>query len=190
MATILTLNRIETGLIPADPFSKQTFCDLRMGGLFKAVLTVPKRINSDDPTEDQRISAQNRLMWAWLTDMSNTTVNELSGNTVDDWHLMMKKRFLARIYERDCNDFAVMMQSVRKVRNEGMKAEALVMWDFIAKELSTTRATVRQFAEYLTCIERFCSEKGIWLRTDVPLCELACVGDYESVNDYAEWVPA
>jgi len=180
VATVLHLNRIATGLMPADDLSVHALDELSPNGLYKAVLTVPRVINSDDPTEDQRIAAQNRLMWMWLTDMSTTKVNQFAGHTVDDWHLILKKRFLARIYERDCADFALTMQAVRKVKNEGMMTEAKVMWEFIATELSTTRATVRQFAEYLTEIHRFCYSAGIWLRTEAPLQDLACIGNYEN----------
>ncbi|MGZ8258592.1 MAG: hypothetical protein ACXWTR_05390, partial [Methylotenera sp.] len=39
--------------------------------------------------------------------------------------------------------------------------------------LSTVDATVRQFSDYLRCIQSFCHSKGVSLRTDSRLLRLA-----------------
>lgn len=113
-----------------------------------------------------RSAAQNRLLWAWLTDFENTGVNEHSGVTKEEWHDRFKRLSLAKIYERDNEQYAVTMQSLRDVYRHGLHKESLNMMDHVIRETSTTAATVEQFAEHLNFIERYAHERGIQLRTD------------------------
>jgi hypothetical protein len=115
---------------------------------------------------DLRRVAQNRLYWAWITDMSNTLINEHAGNDKSWWHFEMKKRYLVPIYERDNESYAITIETIRKVYRQGMKQESQELFKFIVKETSTTDAKIKQFTEYLTEIQRFCDYAGIRLRTD------------------------
>lgn len=173
MATELFVKSTATALIPADENSIVEFKGIAIGNVYKCVLSIPRAVNSDNATDEQRTVAANRLYWAWLTDCQNTTVNEYAGHSQDWWHVMFKKKFLMRIYERDSQEYAELLQSVRKVKAAGLEDEAQRIYDHVATETSTTRATVSQFREYLNRIERTCQELGIWLRTDQWLYSLA-----------------
>jgi hypothetical protein len=120
-----------------------------------------------------RSIAQNSLYWAWMQDMANTTVNEYSGHTVDEWHKMMKKEFLLPIYERVFDDIKELMAKLRDAWRAGAKSEINYMVDKMCSKsedgtewISTTRAEVEHFSEYLNEIEHYCHQRGILLRTD------------------------
>jgi hypothetical protein len=127
-----------------------------------------------------RSIAQNSLYFGWLADMSNTIINEYSGHTVDDWHKMMKREYLLPIYERDFDDIAEMLDKIRDAWRAGAKSESEYMVDWLCSKsedglerISTTRASVEQFTEYLDKIERSCHQRGIFLRTDPDIYSLA-----------------
>lgn len=138
---------------------------------FLALETVPDQnevfvqIKNLTKTE-YRKACQNQLYWAWISDCSKTDNNEFAGNSIDEWHYQFKKDYLVRIYERDDKGYAIMMESLRDIYRSGMKSEVEVMRRHIIKETSTSKATVKQFCEYLNEIEKFCHNKGILLRTD------------------------
>lgn len=114
-----------------------------------------------------RSAAQNSLYWAWMTDCQNTTCNEYSGRTKDEWHLEFKEKSLLNIYIRDqTKNYAELMSSLYEVKVECDDDVYFNMREFIIDNTSTTDASVAQFAEYLTDIERFCHSVGIQLRTD------------------------
>lgn len=173
MAKEMLVKSIASALVPADEAAVVEFKGIAIGNIYRCILTVPRAVNSDTATDEQRTVAANRLYWAWLTDCQYTTVNEYAGHDQDWWHVMFKKKFLMRIYERDCQDYAELLQSVRSVKAAGMVDEAQRIYDHVTGETSTTRATVAQFREYLTAIERTCHGLGIWLRTDEWLYSLA-----------------
>lgn len=131
-----------------------------------------KSLSKATKAEARRV-AQNRLMWAWLTDMQNTSVESLAGNDKDWWHEDMKRRFLINILERDDHEFAEMLESLRVVYRSGMKDHADRFFKHVVSEASTTHLSVEQFSEYLKCIQRFCDDKCIFLRTDRYLMEMA-----------------
>lgn len=160
-------------LVPADEAAVVEFKGITIGNIYRCVLTVPRALNPDEANDEQRTVAANRLYWMWLTDCERTTVNEYAGHDQDWWHVMFKKKFLMRIYERDSQEYAELLQSVRKVKAAGLEDEAQRIYDHVATETSTTRATVSQFREYLNRIERTCQGLGIWLRTDKWLYALA-----------------
>lgn len=108
--------------------------------------------------QQDRSLAQNGLLWTW-----QTIIADEWGWTKDEVHEHFKKRFLVRIYERDNNDYAAMIQAVRKVYTNGMKTEAKVMEKEIVRLTSTTTADVKQFTEYLNDIEKEMASKGVSL---------------------------
>jgi hypothetical protein len=100
---------------------------------------------------------QNSLYWKWLS----VIADEL-GNTKEDVHYDLKGRILVRIYERDDLEYCEMINTIRKLRVTH-KVQAAILARKIIKLTSTTTATVKQFAEYLTEIERDMIGKGIIL---------------------------
>lgn len=120
--------------------------------------------------------AQRRLYWMILTDLQNTSVNELAGRTKDQWHVGMKRRFLLPIYCREFADFAEMVATVERCPDDERKA--LMKW--IAKETSITRKCeddpvtgeksegkmIRIMREYIDCVMRYARYHGVLLRID------------------------
>lgn len=135
--------------------------------------------------EEIRRAAQNRLYWMWLDDMQNTTCNEHAGTTKNEWHVQMKRKFLLPIYEREgkspefvhLNPYAITMDALRSAYRNGAVREVDILLNEVARKSTTTEASVKQFAEYLTEIQRFCWKQGIWLRTDDGLMDMAINGD-------------
>lgn len=115
---------------------------------------------------DIRSTFQNKLYWGWLSDAENTSVNEHSGKTKEEWHYELKKRFLVPIYERDDTGYAATLVALRNVYKNGMKAECEALLKHVVNETSTTNAKIKQFTEYLNDIERYFHALGISLRTD------------------------
>jgi hypothetical protein len=162
MAIELMVRRLDDSLVPADAINREVFETLTVNQLYKAVLMTPRGV----VTESLRRVAQNRLMWMWYTDLENTGQVEIAGVTKDEWHEFMKKEFLVAIYERDNQDFAEMMESLRAVYRSGLTDETDNLFKHIVRETSTTKATVKQFSEYLNAIERWCHVRGVVLTTD------------------------
>jgi len=65
------------------------------------------------------------------------------------------------------------MVAIREVYRQGMKEQALNMRKFVIRETSTTEASVEQFSEHLRFIEQWAHSRGIRLRTDAKLYQLA-----------------
>lgn len=105
-----------------------------------------------------RTAAQNRLLWTWVT-----LIAEEIGLTKEETHECLKKRLLVPIFERDDVNYAEMINSIRNLYTKGFKQDALSMHKQIARMTSTTSASVKQFAEYLTDIEKDSANKGIIL---------------------------
>ena len=136
----------------------------------------------DMSKSETRKACQNRLYWSWLHDMEKTSINEHAGNTDKDWHIRLKKDYLLPIFERDSQEWAETLESLRDVHRAGLKDECRRLIDHIVKQdLSTTDATIKQFCEYLTCVERFAHMNGILLRTDSALYS-AAFGEKKSVK--------
>lgn len=115
-------------------------------------------IGIDD--DKARSNAQNRLYWKWLHELASQT-----GNDDEFWHLHFKRLFLARIYARDDGEFAQMADSIKWCK--GVIND--VLYENIAtsviKNISTTTASVQQFAEYLTKIEYWAVANGLKVTT-------------------------
>lgn len=108
--------------------------------------------------QKDRNLAQNSLMWMWIT-----IIGDEWGWTKDEVHNHFKKSHLVRIYERDDEGYAKMVQSIRRVYSQGFKDDANAMFEQIVRMTSTTSATVKQFTEYLNDIEKDMVSKGIAL---------------------------
>jgi hypothetical protein len=127
----------------------------------------------------KRSVAQNRLYHSWCKDASDTAINEFAGWTPREWHIEWKRTFLMPMYEAVYDDIAELLETIREVWRQGMKQKAQDLVDFILGKttpeaiITTKRATVEQFTEYLNCIERDCHGKGILLRTDNEFYRLA-----------------
>lgn len=129
------------------------------------------KINAPD---ELRRAAQNSIYWTWLTDLQNTSVNKIAGNEKEYWHKKLKHKYLMHIYCRDDLGYSKMIMAVEKL-NDGrfIDIDYKELIDEIIKLTSTTQATVKQFSEYLQCIERFCHNEGVMLRTDMQIYKLA-----------------
>ena len=169
----MIIRKLHSTFVPIDPAGYDLMEKLEPNSVYRVKLVKNRALNSDDVTDEQRTVAQNRLYRAWLSDMSRTNVNEYAGHDEKWWDRAMKKRLLVAIYERDSQDYAELVQSVRAVRDAGLKAEAERIFNHVVSETSTTRASVAQFREYLDKIERQCHALGISLRTDAGLYALA-----------------
>jgi hypothetical protein len=110
------------------------------------------------PYKADRSVSQNSLYWMWVTVVSNEI-----GLTKEEVHEDLKKRMLVPIYERDEPGYCEMVNSLRKLYTEGFREESKELHKQIVRLTSTTSATVKQFAEYLTEIERDMVGRGIFL---------------------------
>lgn len=119
----------------------------------KPLLEITVKLHQKD-----RSFVHNSLMWLWIT-----FIAEEWGWTKNDVHKHFKKEHLVKIYERDEEGYAAMLQSIRAVYTSGMKQEAKAMEKEIIRMTSTTTATVKQFTEYLNDIEKDMISKGISL---------------------------
>ncbi len=108
--------------------------------------------------EKDRTVAQNRLYRLW-----GGIIAEELGWKRKAVYRYLRKEHLLKIYERDDQGQAEMMNAIRKVWTSGMKQDAKKMHDYIVKRTSTASATVKQFMEYLKEIERDMAGKGIVL---------------------------
>ena len=159
-------------LVPADQFSADQMEEIDDDAVYRVKVTKRK---GETYTDEQRSVAQNKLYWGWLTDMMYTKVNEFSGFDKGDWHTEMKRRFLIYIYEAssDKEGYSTMLYNLRQVYKEGMKAESAELMEFIIQETTTTDASIPEFREYLRDIEHYCHMRGMILRTDDYLYEMA-----------------
>jgi len=105
-----------------------------------------------------RSADQNALYWYFITIIAGER-----GETKDAMHTEYRRRFLVHIFERDDSDYAAMIDAVRKVHKAGMVEESKFMANQIVELTSTTKAGVKQFAEYLRDIEQDAVEKGIYI---------------------------
>lgn len=115
-------------------------------------------IGIDD--DKARSLAQNRLYWRWLHELEAQT-----GQDDEWWHCHFKRLFLARIYARDDGEFAQMAESIK--RCQGIINDTLYenIATSVIKNISTTKANTKQFAEYLTKIELWAVANGFRLTT-------------------------
>lgn len=108
--------------------------------------------------QKDRSVLQNSLYWYWITIIADTI-----GMTKEDVHFDLKRRILSKIFIRDEPGYGEMIIAVKRVKKEGFFREAKVLGRHVIRMTSTTAASVKQFAEYLTEIERDCISKNIIL---------------------------
>ena len=119
-----------------------------------------------------RSAAQNSTYWLFLTHIGD----EL-GETKGDLHERYKGKFLVPIYERDDPEYAEMIAALRTLYRED-KTMAELLHKKIVKLTSTTKASVKQFCEYLTDIERDANGMNIFLpRNDDYMLALGVKGE-------------
>jgi len=121
-----------------------------------------------------RSIAQNQLYWRWLTAMQNTQAEQHKGTLKEDWHVLMKEKYLCKIFERDDQSYAELMQTLRELYKHDQQ-QAMKLRNGVLDLTSTTQASVKQFSELLTCMDRFCGSEGIQLPAEPGLEEMARV---------------
>ncbi|MCU4576116.1 hypothetical protein KTJ34_01650 [Acinetobacter courvalinii] len=110
--------------------------------------------------EKDRSKAQNRLYWLWMAQWSKH-----QGTDKDYEHLFFKRKFLARIYDRDdVGQYRNTFAAVRKLKEEQHSMYQQVA-DGLNELISTTDASIAQFTEYLNDIHAFCLKQGCYLET-------------------------
>src|SRR5690606_16214832 len=102
-----------------------------------------------DQKQDDRSTAQNRLMWMWYGQIEKKT-----GQDKDSLHYEFKKRFLIYIYRRDDQQFAEMCHAIAKVK-QSEPDEYETIGKQVIRLCSTTKATVKQMTEYLNYVHDF-----------------------------------
>ena len=115
-------------------------------------------IGIDD--DKARSLAQNSLYWKWLHELEQQT-----GQDDEYWHGHFKRLFLARIYARDDGDFAQMADSIKECKGLIDDEHYERMATAVIKRISTTTASTKQFAEYLTKIEYWAVANGLRVTT-------------------------
>lgn len=113
-------------------------------------------IGIDD--DKSRSLAQNRIYWGWVTQIANKT-----GDDKDSVHIELKRRFLAKIYCRDFGEYAELADNMATCRQSLPKHQYESLAINIIKQLSTTRASTKQFTEYLDMIYLWAYAKEIYL---------------------------
>ena len=113
-----------------------------------------------DQKQEDRSKAQNRLYWLWMSQWAKH-----QGTDKDAEHLFFKKQFLARIYHRDdVGQYRKTFAAV-KVLKEQQHPMYQQVADGLNELITTTDASVDQFAEYLNDIHAFCLKHGKYLST-------------------------
>lgn len=113
-------------------------------------------IGIDD--DKARSLAQNRIYWGWVTQIADKT-----GDDKDSVHIELKRRFLAKIYCRDFGEYAELADNMAICRGSLPKHQYESLAINIIKQLSTTRASTKQFTEYLNNIEQWAYLQGVTL---------------------------
>lgn len=114
-----------------------------------------------------RRGAQNSLYWAWMTDLAATREEAYAGSTKDEWHDHFKEKALLNIFIRDnTNGTAETMAAVYEAGVTCGHAIHATLKKAVVAGISTTDASIKQFTEYLSDIQRFCDSTGVRLRTN------------------------
>lgn len=126
----------------------------------KAALESKPLVVTIEQQDQDRSKAQNRLYWKFLSQWSKH-----QGSDKDSEHLYFKKKFLARIYDRDdVGQYRSTFAAVRKLKEEQHSVYQQVA-DGLNELISTTGASIAQFTEYLNDIHAFCLKQGCYLET-------------------------
>jgi hypothetical protein len=105
---------------------------------------------------DLRSIEQNSLYWKHM--------NEIEKATGQNLHLKLKRKFLHPIYMRGDTEkniqYQLNFQALCTIKEAGVNVDFEMLHD---KILSTTDATVKQFAEYIDAYWPYINSKGIYL---------------------------
>jgi hypothetical protein len=119
------------------------------------------------PVDTTRRGAQNSLYWTWMTDLAATREEAYAGSTKNEWHDHFKEKALLNIFIRDnTNGTAESMAAVYEAGVSCGPTIHAVLKKAVVDGISTTQASVKQFTEYLSDIQRFCDSTGVRLRTN------------------------
>ena len=102
-----------------------------------------------DQKQEDRSTAQNRLMWMWLGQIEKKT-----GQDKDSLHYELKKRFLIYIYRRDDQEFAETCNAIAMLKQNECE-EYRVIAEQVIRLCSTTKLSVKQMTEYLNYVHDF-----------------------------------
>ncbi len=131
-----------------------------------------------DQKQDDRSTAQNRLMWMWYDQIGKKT-----GQDKDSLHYEFKKRFLIYIYRRDDQDFAETCNAIAMLKQNECE-EYRVIAEQVIRLCSTTKLSVKQMTEYLNYVHDFAVVKlGVYLT--VPDDLKWCYQDEASLSSYS-----
>ena len=167
--------RMWNSLVPVNETDIAALAEYPLGSIF--TITLPKKLKPEDKEQSRR-AAQNSLMWAWLTDLEKTKSNTIAGSTVHEWHRQFRKEYLFPIYVRDNESWASVAANLDIIKQYGTHENYEESWARILDDdgrfrLSTADATIKQFTEYLECIQRFAHSHGAFLRTDMDVVKEA-----------------
>jgi len=165
----LRLKKTGKLFLVADVVSSAAFARLE-DGVYNCTVTKPRVKSLPD---ELRRAAQNRLYWQVLHDLEKTSVNHLAGNVEAYWHRKFKIDYMVPILLRESETFPVMFAALEEVLLSMGKETYENIYNGIIDELSTTKLKVRQFAEYLTHIMRYCRMEGVILTVDSDLIDMA-----------------
>ncbi|MEB6679872.1 recombination protein NinB [Acinetobacter lwoffii] len=111
-----------------------------------------------DQKQDDRSTAQNRLMWMWLGQIERKI-----GQDKDSLHYEFKKKFLIYIYRRDDQEFAETCNAIAMLKQNECE-EYRVIAEQVIRLCSTTKLSIKQMTEYLNYVHDFAVVKlGIHL---------------------------
>jgi hypothetical protein len=130
--------------------------------MLSGVPTTPLHIVTVKEHKRDRSSAQNSLMWSWLTVIGNEI-----GESKDSIHEIYKRMFLLDLFvEYDdgtrpsIKGYREMWEAISSVEDDTARKQ---MVDFLISQISTTRADVEIMSVYLNKIERNANSQGIIL---------------------------
>ena len=105
-----------------------------------------------------KLSVQQRhLYFHWI----GIICNEF-GNSKEEQHLEMKKRFLIPIFIREHEGFAEMVDAVQKVKDSD-PGTWRTLADYILQKTSIMDANVAEMREYMTEVDQFAASNSIRL---------------------------
>ncbi len=113
------------------------------------------------PYKFDRTIAQNSLYWVWIGYMSKET-----GYSKEEMHDEFRAKFLSKIFERAPERhpaWAETLKNLRIVYGTNKMLAINLHRQCVSGGVSTTKASVKEFTEYLNLIDRHASEGGVRL---------------------------
>jgi hypothetical protein len=120
--------------------------DLQRNALAKIVPEIPDgHFVKIMPEEGIRRYRHNRYYWKAVLEPMAAHY----GGTKNELHQNMKKRYLYPMMLATDEDFNDMIEAVRDVYRQGLKAQAIYMMEFVYSKLTTTKLSTKLFHEYV-----------------------------------------